>query len=242
MTDPKYFMRWLYFCFFFQLLFLFAIVLIFLFGMFAFCWVRYTTLGLVILILFWILFVVLVVALGLFAPKRKEFPYNVIWLVVLTIVFAICLGLTATYFDCIYFLVVILGLMTIFILQFAVSWIPIGYNVARTIFITVVGWLLCVVCAIIFLSVAGLAQSVPWLASLLIILLIGVWVAWNTDMIVQNKFHKATEGDWMYGMVCCYTDTFILVIHICYMPFHPVEGPPKKKKVTIKEAKTETKG
>ena len=42
---------------------------------------------------------------------RQAFPYSVLWIVILTILLAVCIALAATYFDCIYFLVVLVGLL-----------------------------------------------------------------------------------------------------------------------------------
>lgn len=222
MKKPWYYIRGLYLCLFFQMLFIFGILIIFLFGAFAGCWVQYTLIGFIVMIALWVILALLIIFLGLFAPKRKEFPQFVLWLVLLTIILSVALSLTALYFEEVsfYFVVVVKGLALVFLLHFIFAFLPISYTPARLILIGILCWVLWLVAVIMYISLTDFTWSTAWIVILAIVFFVTMWVAIDAAMVIDNKFHAAHHDDWMYGATCCYTDFPITAIHIAYLPFN----------------------
>ncbi|KAL5259452.1 hypothetical protein ACHWQZ_G009780 [Mnemiopsis leidyi] len=222
MKKPWYYVRWLYLCLFFQMLFIFGILIVFLFGAFAGCWVQYTLAGFILMIALWVLFVLLVLILGLFAPKRKEFPQFVLWLVLLTVVLSLALSLTALYFEGVafFFVVVIKGLATVFLLHFILSLLPMTYSPARLVVMSLLCFALWLIAVVLYIALTVYTWSTAWIVSVVIVFIITLWVAIDAAMVVDNKFHSANHDEWMFGATCCYTDVPITAIHIAYLPFN----------------------
>lgn len=219
MKDPWYFIRWMYACLLFHFLFLFAFILIFLFGAFAICWVQFTMFGWVFMILLWVAIIVLIVVLGLCAPLVKPFPWFMIWLVVLTILIAIAMGLTVSFFESYFFLIVIVGILTVLIIVFLVTCLPLSYTPARLVAASVLSWIVCLIAVLLFLFAYDLPFSLGWGICLIIILVVSVWIAIVAAILICEVFHPTQQDEWMFGALCCYIHLPMVLITIACMPF-----------------------